>query len=336
MEEVIMLYVDNKGITDPRINLAIEEHILKNLDINESYLLFYVNGPSIIIGRNQNTIEEINTEYVEANDIIVVRRMSGGGAVYHDLGNLNYSFITKDEGNSLQDNFKKFTKPVIDALRKLGANASLMGRNDIEIDGKKVSGTAQYSTGGRMYTHGTLMLQSNLDDVQKALRPKKEKIESKGVKSVRARVGNISDYIDRKMTVDEFKQFILESVFEEDGGEIKEYVLTEKDWEMIHEISRNKYQTWEWNYGKSPKFNIQHSKRFPAGTIDVRFDVEQGIVKGCKIFGDFFGWGEVKDIEEKLTGVRYDKKAFEEALKDVDIKYYFGNIEKEDFINLIY
>src|SRR5690554_2153664 len=224
MEEVIMLYVDNKGITDPRINLAIEEHILKNLDINESYLLFYVNGPSIIIGRNQNTIEEINTEYVEANDIIVVRRMSGGGAVYHDLGNLNYSFITKDEGNSLQDNFKKFTKPVIDALRKLGANASLMGRNDIEIDGKKVSGTAQYSTGGRMYTHGTLMLQSNLDDVQKALRPKKEKIESKGVKSVRARVGNISDYIDRKMTVDEFKQFILESVFEEEGGEIKEYV----------------------------------------------------------------------------------------------------------------
>ena len=105
---------------------------------------------------------------------------------------------------------------------------------------------------------------------------------------------------------------------------------------MIHDISRNKYQTWEWNYGKSPKFNIQHSKRFPAGTIDVRFDVEQGIVKGCKIFGDFFGWGEVKDIEEKLTGVRYDKKAFEEALKDVDIKYYFGNIEKEDFINLIY
>ena len=191
-----MLYVDNKGINDPQINLAIEEYILKNLDIDESYLLFYINGPSIIIGRNQNTIEEINTEFVEKNNIKVVRRMSGGGAVYHDLGNLNYSFITKDEGNSIQDNFKKFTKPVINALRKLGANASLIGRNDIEIDGKKVSGTAQYATAGRMYTHGTLLFHSDLDNVNKALKPKKEKIESKGVKSVRARVGNISEFID--------------------------------------------------------------------------------------------------------------------------------------------
>ena len=331
-----MLYVDNKGINDPRINLAIEEHILKNLDINESYLLFYINGPSIIIGRNQNTIEEINTAYVEANDIIVVRRMSGGGAVYHDLGNLNYSFITKDEGNSLQDNFKKFTQPVINALRKLGANAQLVGRNDIEIDGKKVSGTAQYATGGRMYTHGTLMLKSDLDNVSKALRPKKEKIESKGVKSVRSRVGNIADYINKEMTIEEFKQYILESVFEEQGTEIQEYVLTEEDWKQIEEISKNKYQTWEWNFGKSPKANIQNSHRFPnAGTIDVRLDVSQGIIRNVKIFGDFFGWGEVKDIEEKLTGIRYEK-AIVEALKDVDTTYYFGNIEKEDFINLVY
>src|SRR5690606_15678101 len=222
-----MLYVDNKGITDPRVNLAIGEHMLKNLDINESYLLFYINQPSIIIGRNQNTIEEINTKFVEENDIIVVRRMSGGGAVYHDLENLNYSFITKDEGNSIQENFKKFTQPVINALRKLGANAQLMGRNDIEIDGKKVSGTAQYATGGRMYTHGTLMLNVDLDSVSKALKPKKEKIESKGVKSVRARVGNIKDYINQDMTVEEFKQYILKSVFEEQGLDVQEYVLTD-------------------------------------------------------------------------------------------------------------
>lgn len=331
-----MLFVDNKGINDPRINLAIEEHILKNLDINESYLLFYINGPSIIIGRNQNTIEEIHTGYVEDNNIIVVRRMSGGGAVYHDLGNLNYSFITKDEGNSLQDNFKKFTKPVIDALRKLGANADLMGRNDIEIDGRKVSGTAQYSTGGRMYTHGTLMLNSDLDNVSKALKPKKEKIESKGVKSVRARVGNISEFINQSMTVEEFRQFILKSVFEAEGTEIKEYVLTEEDWKQIEELSKSKYQTWEWNYGKSPKFDIQNSHRFPVGTIDVRLNVEKGIIQDVKIFGDFFGWGEVADIEVKLKGTRYDKASLEEALKEVDVKHYFGNIEKEDFLNLIY
>jgi lipoate-protein ligase A len=331
-----MLFVDNKGINNPQMNLAIEEYILKHLNIEESYLLFYINAPSIIIGRNQNTIEEINTEYVEQNHVTVVRRMSGGGAVYHDLGNLNYSFITKDEGNSLQDNFKKFTGPVIQALRKLGANAELMGRNDIEIDGRKVSGTAQFATGGRMYTHGTLMLNSNLDNVGKALKPKKEKIESKGVKSVRARVGNISEFIEQTMTVEEFRQFILKSVFEEEGGEIQEYVLTDADWEKINEISRNKYQTWEWNYGKSPKFNIQNSHRFPAGTIDIRLDVEKGIIQNVKIYGDFFGWGDVVDIEEKLKGIRYEKTALKEALKDVDSKHYFGNIEKEDLLGLIY
>ncbi len=331
-----MLYVDNKGITDPRVNLAIEEHILKNLDINESYLLFYINQPSIIIGRNQNTIEEINTKFVEENDIIVVRRMSGGGAVYHDLENLNYSFITKDEGNSIQENFKKFTQPVINALRKLGANAQLMGRNDIEIDGKKVSGTAQYATGGRMYTHGTLMLNVDLDSVSKALKPKKEKIESKGVKSVRARVGNIKDYINQDMTVEEFKQYILKSVFEEQGLDVQEYVLTDEDWKQIEEISKNKYQTWEWNFGKSPKANISNSHRFPVGTIDVRLNVNRGMIEDVKIFGDFFGWGEIADIENKLKGVRYEKAAIIEALKDVNIQHYFGNIEKEDFIHLVY
>jgi lipoate---protein ligase len=331
-----MLYVDNKGITDPRVNLAIEEHILKNLDINESYLLFYINQPSIIIGRNQNTIEEINTKFVEENDIIVVRRMSGGGAVYHDLENLNYSFITKDEGNSIQENFKKFTQPVINALRKLGANAQLMGRNDIEIDGKKVSGTAQYATGGRMYTHGTLMLNVDLDSVSKALKPKKEKIESKGVKSVRARVGNIKDYINQDMTVEEFKQYILKSVFEEQGLDVQEYVLTDEDWKQIEEISKNKYQTWEWNFGKSPKANITNSHRFPVGTIDVRLNVNRGMIEDVKIFGDFFGWGDIADIENKLKGVRYEKAAIIEALKDVNIQHYFGNIEKEDFIHLVY
>lgn len=331
-----MLYVDNKGITDPRVNLAIEEHILKNLDINESYLLFYINQPSIIIGRNQNTIEEINTKFVEENDIIVVRRMSGGGAVYHDLENLNYSFITKDEGNSIQENFKKFTQPVINALRKLGANAQLMGRNDIEIDGKKVSGTAQYATGGRMYTHGTLMLNVDLDSVSKALKPKKEKIESKGVKSVRARVGNIKDYINQDMTVEEFKQYILKSVFEEQGLDVQEYVLTDEDWKQIEEISKNKYQTWEWNFGKSPKANISNSHRFPVGTIDVRLNVNRGVIEDVKIFGDFFGWGDIADIENKLKGVRYEKAAIIEALKDVNIQHYFGNIEKEDFIHLVY
>lgn len=175
-----MLFIDNNGITDPQINLAIEEYALNHLDINETYLLFYINQPSIIIGRNQNTIEEINTEYVDKNNIIVVRRLSGGGAVYHDLGNLNFSFITKDDGESFH-NFLKFTEPVIEALQKLGVNAELSGRNDIQVGGRKISGNAQFSTKGRMFSHGTLMLDSEIENVVSALKVKKTKLNQKAL-----------------------------------------------------------------------------------------------------------------------------------------------------------
>ncbi|KQL18604.1 lipoate--protein ligase [Cytobacillus solani] len=329
-----MLFIDNKGITDPRINLAIEEYALKNLDINVTYLLFYINEPSIIIGKNQNTIEEINTEYVEGNGIHVVRRLSGGGAVYHDLGNLNFSFITKDDGESFH-NFRKFTEPVVDALRKLGVNAELSGRNDLTVEGRKISGNAQFSTKGRMFSHGTLMLDSEIDSVVSALKVKKDKIESKGIKSIRSRVANISEFLKEKITIEEFRALLLENIF---GGkdQIEEYILTDEDWEKIHQLSKERYQNWDWNYGKSPKFNLQHSHRFPVGGIDIRLDVDKGKVENCKIYGDFFGVGDVSDIENKLIGVRYEKAELEKALEEIDIKHYFGNITKEDFLQLIY
>ena len=329
-----MLFIDNKGITDPRINLAIEEYALKNLDINETYLLFYINEPSIIIGKNQNTIEEINTEYVEKNGIHVVRRLSGGGAVYHDLGNLNFSFITKDDGESFH-NFRKFTEPVVNALRKLGVNAELSGRNDLLAEGRKISGNAQFSTKGRMFSHGTLLFDSEIESVVSALNVKKDKIESKGIKSIRSRVANISEFLSEKVTIEEFRSLLLKNIFE-DLDEIPEYVLTEVDWERIHELSKERYQNWDWNYGKSPKFNLQHSHRFPVGQIDVRFDVNKGIIENCKIYGDFFGVGDVTEIEDRLSGIKYEKSQIADALGDVDIKHYFGNISKEDFINLIY
>jgi lipoate---protein ligase len=331
---LVLLFIDNKGITDPRINLAIEEYALKNLDINETYLLFYINKPSIIIGKNQNTIEEINTEYVEENGITVVRRLSGGGAVYHDLGNLNFSFITKDDGESFH-NFKKFTEPVINALQKLGVNAELSGRNDIVVEGRKISGNAQFSTRGRMFSHGTLMLDSEIDHVVSALRVKKDKIESKGIKSIRSRVANISEFLSEKISMEEFRQLLLTKIF---GGldEIPEYVLTEGDWKKIHQLSEERYQTWEWNYGKSPKFNLQHSHRFPVGGIDVRLEVNKGILENCKIYGDFFGVGDVQDIEDRLKNVRYEKSTLEKALEGLDMKHYFGNITKEEFLQLIY
>ena len=330
-----MYFIDNKGITDPRINLAIEEYVLKNMDIEkDDYLLFYINQPSIIIGKNQNTIEEINTDYVEENNIIVVRRLSGGGAVYHDLNNLNFSFLTKDDGDSFH-NYKKFTQPVVDALAKLGVNSELSGRNDILAEGKKVSGNAQYATRGRMFSHGTLMFDLDIDAVVNALKVKQDKIESKGIKSVRSRVANIIDFLPEKITVEQFRMEILKSIF---GGEenIQYYELTDEDWEKIHEISKNRYQLWEWNYGKSPRFNIQKTKRFPSGGIDIRLEVNKGIVEEVKIFGDFFGVGDVDELEQLLVGTKYDRSAIAEKLQGIDITKYFGGITEEDFLHLIY
>lgn len=329
-----MLFIDNKGITDPRINLAIEEYALKKLDINETYLLFYINEPSIIIGKNQNTIEEINTEYVVDNGIHVVRRLSGGGAVYHDLGNLNFSFITKDDGESFH-NFRKFTEPVVKALHKLGVQAELSGRNDLVAEGRKISGNAQFSTKGRMFSHGTLLFDSEIEHVVSALNVKKDKIESKGIKSIRSRVANISELMEEAISIEDFRTLLLNNIFE-NTTEIPEYKLTEQDWKNIEQLSQERYKNWNWNYGKSPKFNLQHSHRFPVGQVDIRLDVTKGIIENCKIYGDFFGVGDVKEVEDKLIGVNYERSEIAAALNDLEMKYYFGNITKEDFINLVY
>ena len=329
-----MLFIDNRGITDPTINLAIEEYCVKNLNINETYLLFYINEPSIIIGKNQNTVEEINADYVREKGIHVVRRLSGGGAVYHDLGNLNFSFITKDDGDSF-NNFKKFTEPVTIALGKLGINAELSGRNDILAEGRKISGNAQFATKGRMFSHGTLLFDSEIDHVVSALNVKMDKIQSKGIKSIRSRVANITEFLNEKITIEEFKQLLLENIFEGES-QIPTYELTGEDWKEIYKISEERYRNWDWNYGKSPKFNLQHSHRFPVGQVDVRLEVQKGVVSECKIYGDFFGVEDVHDIEERLRGKVFDKEAFAAALADVEVPRYFGNITKEDFLSLFF
>lgn len=330
-----MYFIDNKGITDPQINLEIEEYVLRTMDIEEdSFLLFYINEPSIIVGKNQNTIEEIDTDFVEKNGIKVVRRLSGGGAVYHDLGNLNYSFITKDDGESFR-NFEKFTEPVVEALSKIGVKAELIGRNDLLVEGRKISGNAQFATQGRMFSHGTLMFDTEIDTVVSALKVRKDKIESKGIKSIRSRVANISEFLQEPMTIEEFRLEILKSIF---GGEenIKYKELTDEDWENIHELSRERYANWDWNYGKSPKFNMQHSHRFPVGSIDVRLQVNKGVIEDISIFGDFFGIGEIEKVQEKLRGVTYNRESIEEALSEIDVPTYLGGITMEEFVQLIY
>ena len=329
-----MIFIENEGVTNPFLNLALEEYILRNFDHGNDYLLFYVNEPSIIIGRNQNTLEEINHEYVEEKNIHVVRRISGGGAVYHDFGNLNFSFITDYDVKSL-NNFRKFTEPVIKVLNKMGVPAELKGRNDIVANDKKISGNAQFSSVKRMFSHGTLLLDSDLSEVSNALNVKMSKIESKGHKSVRSRVANINEFLSEKLKVEEFRKQILKGLYE-DRPNFETYKLTPEEWKGVHQLKDEKYSQWDWNYGKSPKFNIHRTKRFPAGEIDVRIFVEKGHIENLKIYGDFFGKEPVSNIEKKLQGIRYDLASTKEALQEFEMKLYFGDISKEEFVNLIF
>lgn len=334
-----MLFVPNEN-NDPRINLAIEIFLLQEMKVDEPILLFYINEPSIIIGRNQNTIEEINKDYVDAHGIHVVRRFSGGGAVYHDFGNLNFSFIMPDDGNSFRD-FEKLTKPIVQALHEMGVEgAQLKGRNDLVIDDMKFSGNAMYATNGRMFAHGTIMFDSDINEVVNALKVRKDKIESKGIKSIRSRVTNIKPFLPKDkqdMTTGAFREEILLKIFGVDSvDQVKTYTLTEEDWVKINEISDKYYRNWDWNYGKSPAFDIERRKRFPIGSIEVRFNVQEGKITEAKIYGDFFGLGDIADVEQAFIGTRYDKSALKDVIDQIDVKKYFGNITPEDLLELVY
>ncbi|SFN83752.1 lipoate--protein ligase [Salegentibacter flavus] len=329
-----MIFIENEGVNNPRLNLALEEYALRNFSADTDYLLFYINAPSIIIGRNQNTLEEINQGYVDEKDIQVVRRVSGGGAVYHDFGNLNFSFITNHDVKSL-NNFKKFTAPVIKVLKSMGLDAELKGRNDIQVEEKKISGTAQFSTGKRMISHGTLLLDTELGEVANALNVKMSKIQSKGHKSVRSRVANIQEFLKDSMKIEDFRSRLLKGLYEE-SEDFERYYLSSEEWKAVHRLKEEKYDTWDWNYGRSPKFNIQRSKRFSVGEVDLRIFVEKGHIKDFKIFGDFFGKEPVENLEKLLVGARYEKEDIYELLKDIELKEYFGEIPHLEFIELVY
>src|SRR5690606_34713947 len=229
-----MIFLENEGNTNPRLNLALEEYALRNFSGDTDYLLFYINEPSIIIGRNQNTLEEINHKYVEEKNIHIVRRVSGGGAVYHDFGNLNFSFITDHSVKSL-NNFHKFTEPVVRILNSIGVKAELKGRNDIVVDDRKISGNAQFSTGKRMFSHGTLLLDSDLGEVANALNVKMSKIASKGHKSVRSRVANISEFLEETVDIFTFRKMILKGLYKE-REDFETYHLTPVEWEAVHKL----------------------------------------------------------------------------------------------------
>ncbi len=329
-----MRYIDNPN-TDPALNMALEEYLMsapKFARWEEPLVMLYLCNPSILVGRHQNTFEEVNLEYTEAHQLPIVRRRSGGGAIYEDLGTLIFAFITPYRRDNVR-NFRRFTAPVVEALQHLGLDAELSGRNDILVAGRKVSGSAQYTDGKRMVTHGTLLFDTDLEALTQALQVKTDKIASKGLKSIRSRVTNIREHLPRDMNIEAFRDTLLRHLFPTDS--IPTYRLTAEDWAGAEAIADRRYRTWAWNFGHSPKFNVQLRHRFPVGEIDVRLEVHRGMITEAKIYGDFFGEAELSELETTLRGTPYRRDALAKALEGVELRRYFGEITTGDFLDLL-
>jgi lipoate---protein ligase len=329
-----MLFVDNQGVTQPQVNLAIEEYILRNVKREEDLLFLYINEPSIIVGRFQNTLEEVNQAYVEEHGIQVVRRLSGGGAVYHDLSNLNFSFITPKDPESIS-NFKKFTAPVIRTLNQMGVPAELGSRNDILVNGLKVSGNAQYITGTRMVSHGTLLFGSDLFRLGDALHVTPGQITSKGIKSIRSQVTNIASYLREPMDIYAFRDRILRGIFY--GAEtIPQYHLTQTDWQAIHQLANERYMQWEWNYGSSPDFVVQKTGRSAGGEIMIRIEVHQGAIRTASIQMESSHSDNIEQLQKCLLGVRYDRQHLQDALQRAGWSNTGSSLSIDDWLRLLY
>lgn len=304
-----MILIDHEHNTDPGLNLALEEYILRNFDPGSDYFLLYVNRPSVIVGRNQNIFEEINYNYLREKNIPVLRRISGGGTVYHDHGNLNFSFIT----NYNVDHFLKlepFVEPIVSVLDRLGVPTVLNARNALETNGLKITGTAQFSSGKKMLSHGTLLFDSVLEEVNETLKVKMDGVESKSHKSVRSIVTNISEHTNRTLSLSEFRQLIIDEVRDQKGndGMIE---LTPSEWEEVRELKASKYDTWEWNYGESPKFQV--TKHITVDGQEQAFTI--WVVKGC--IDDITFKSEnplLYHLKDTLTTCRFDKDSLLDRL----------------------
>jgi len=326
-----MIYINNAN-TNPYFNMAVEEYILKEL--KEDCFMLWRNQPCIIVGKNQNTLSEINLDYIKENNIPVVRRLSGGGTVFHDLGNLNFTFIKNDsEGNF--NNFRKFTLPILNVLTALNINAEFSGRNDLTIEGKKFSGNAQYNYKNRVLHHGTLLFSSNITDLSKALQAKPLKFQDKSIKSVLSRVTNISSHLKEPLTIIEFEDLIMNYVITKNSSDYL-YDFTENDLYNINKLASEKYSTWEWNFGHSPKYNFSNEKKFSFGTIECTMQVQHGIIKDISIYGDFFSKLDISDIEAKLIGVNHLESDVKKVLLEFNISDYFLNATVEDILSCMF
>ncbi|MDR1730510.1 MAG: lipoate--protein ligase [Synergistaceae bacterium] len=327
MESENMYAIENRD-TRPQYNLALEEYLcLRAMRDGSRFFMLWQNEPSIIVGRFQNTMEEINASFVEERHIHVVRRNSGGGAVYHDLGNINYSFVMPDAGDF---DFAFFSQPIIRFLGELGVHAELSGRNDLTIEGRKVSGGAQYRKNGVVLHHGTLLYDANLEILSQALRPSEDKFQSKAVKSTRGRVGNIRPFLREPLSMTEFWDRLQQGIQGLTPLSLDEGALSE-----VEKLRTEKYSTREWNYGASPRFTERRKRRFPWGGIEVFLVVGEGKIAECSFRGDYFGSGEYEPLLSRLTGCPYTKEDIARAVEGFDAQGLFAGASSDDLIALL-
>ena len=309
-----MIYLESRS-TDPAFNLAMEQYIFDELPRNESYFFLWQNDNTVVVGRHQNAWAELNIPYVREHGIHVVRRLSGGGAVYHDMGNLNFTFVA-DAGDSGELDFRSFCQPVAQVLANYGVRADIGGRNDISIDGKKFSGNAQYMREGRVMHHGTLLFDSDMSVLGAALRPAPEKLQSKGVQSVRSRVTNLKPYLPDGVTLEDFKNALASAIC----GSSVPMRLSEADIGAIRDIAASRYDRWEWNWGQSPSHSVSRRMRFDGvGMVELSMDADGGRISAAEIFGDFFVTGSLEQLRSALIGLPLERSALEKALQDIEI-----------------
>jgi lipoate-protein ligase A len=325
-------YIEN-GDTDPCRNLALEQFVFDRLDRRHSYFMLWRNHNAIIVGKHQNTQAEINRPFVDAHNISVVRRLSGGGAVYHDLGNLNFTFITDADAGGI--NFAAFCEPVQRALLSFGVPVTIAGRNDMTVERKKFSGNAQYLKGGRIMHHGTILYDSDLGVLSQALNAPDDKIESRGIKSVRSRVTNIRPYMKTDMPVDGFWKALREFMFA--AFAMREYALSPADHAAVDELRTRVYAQWDWNYGASPPYNIRKKRRIAgSGTFEALLEMaEGGIITHAAFYGDFFGGDDPAELAEKITALPLEYGALKNAIRNIDISRYFYHLTADDFLSLL-
>lgn len=310
--------------TDAYTNIAMDTWLLYHLKAKEPVFSLWQNKRAVIVGRNQNTFAEVNQDFIDQNKVQVVRRVSGGGAVYHDLGNICFTFFVPVQSSSQVD-FHKFVKPMYDALQEVGIDARISGRNDLTVDGKKISGNAQRYAGGYLMHHGTLLWDTDVDSMVRSLNVADEKFISKAAKSVRSRVGNIKNYAPADLTLEKFWAAL--QYYLTDEGKDSEYLLSDQQKQAIKDLAKNRFSTWEWNYGNSPEFDFNNHKKFTGGGIDVHANVKEGLITDIDFTGDFLGVRDWREIKDQFIGQPFDEKKIYQILKKNADGQYFGSID---------